>query len=136
MNQEKSKIEVIHFDYQRFFSKLLREDLVEMFKEHGDKVNYYDFMQDHHGSFGANKDSLERLLPEKDILLIHPGVLGQKIVFEYPKMFPNLEIALVIPGDFAPYKPENGIEIFSYNQKESIVEFVLSHNERKAEKNK
>ena len=118
-------IRVLHFDYQRFFSTYIRERLALKFKKYP-KVEYYDFISDHYGSFEENKETLEALLPQKDILLIYPSVIGQKRVFEYLKLFPHLQVALVIPGDFSTYESMNGIRLFDYTHTDSIVNWVLS----------
>ena len=102
-------IRVIHFDYNKFDSGGIRDRLHFEFQKHPE-VTYYDFMQYHPGGTESIV-TLESLLPQQDVLLIHPGVERQKIAFTYSQQFPNLRVALVIPGDFFHYHSEEIHEI-------------------------
>ena len=77
-------------------------------------------------------DILERLLPQQDVLLIHPGVERQKNAFHYAQQFPHLRVALVIPGAFNHYRHEeiHDVPLWGYENVNEIVEFVL---QRKSE---
>ena len=122
-------IRVIHFDYNKFDSGAIRDGLDFEFKKHPD-VQYTDFMQDHPGGTDSLK-TLECLLPENDVLLIHPGVERQNIVLTYSQQFPNLRVALVIPGDFSHYHHEEIFDtpLFGYQNIHEIVRFVLQREE-------
>lgn len=121
-------IRVLHFDRDGFFSLRIRESLAAQFSKYL-QINYQDLTKETQGEFAENQQTIESLLPDKDVLLIHPGVEGQKAVFEYPSRFPNLKIALVIKGDFRSHSDCNkhGIKLFDYEQQDKIVEWVLSH---------
>ena len=90
-------------------------------------VLYYDFMKDHsEGTFYLS--AMERLLPNYDVLLIHPGVERQRKAFTYSESFPKLSVALLIPGCFSHYHHEEieDTPLFGYEEVDSIVDFVLN----------
>ena len=119
-------IKVVHFDYVPFFSGGLRERLEFEFAKHPD-VRYIDYGKEFRSaSFTWSREHLESMLPDADVLLIHPGLKNQKAVFEYPKRFPDLRVALVTP-EGCEYKEsaDFGISLFSYNHIDQIVKFVL-----------
>jgi len=117
-------IRVVHYDHNRFFSNNLRESLVQNLSEYPN-VNYLDYNP---GSdiFETIRGDLEKLLPEKDVLLIHPGVKGQEVISSYPIKFPHLKIAYVIVGEFEAYQELNGIRLFlGCRDIKRIVNFIL-----------
>jgi hypothetical protein len=117
-------IRVIHFDYNKFSSEKIRLHLASLFERF--EVHYYDFMQDH-PSGTESMGELEALLPHYQVLLIHPGVERQAIVLRYQEKFPQLRVALVLPGDYSSYSHEEIREmpLFGYENVDSIVDFVL-----------
>jgi len=121
-------IKVIHFDYDKFISGAIRDRLEFEFNKYP-QVEYYDFMLDHSsGTFYLR--TLESLLPDYDVLLIHPGVERQGKALTYSELFPKLRVALLIPGDFSHYHYEEigDTKLFGYAQVGSIVNFVLQED--------
>ncbi len=121
-------IKVIHFDYDKFTSEAIRDALDFEFKKYP-QVKYYDFMSDHpSGTFYLQ--TLENLLPEYDVLLIHPGVERQRKALTYSELFPKLRVALLIPGSFSHYHHEEigNTPLFGYENINQIVSFVLQED--------
>lgn len=78
-------------------------------------------------TFEIDKGKLEKMLQGEDVLLIHPGLQGQKTVIEeYPKRFPNLRIAIV-SYDIKEYMDKDKrIRLFDYRDIKKIMNFVRS----------
>ena len=80
---------------------------------------------------------IEKILPEKDTLIVHPGASGQKkVLLQYPKMFPKLNIGFLFDceGDSiigahikaASTKGYKNITILDYQNVDKIIEYVMS----------
>lgn len=117
-------IRVIHYDHKRFFSHRIRERLATELAKYPE-VDYVDYWPDSE-VFEFVKIDLEKILPEKDVLLIHPGVKGQATVLGYPVRFPKLRIAFVIGGEVGAYQMENGIMVIDGYRTDEIVKFILN----------
>jgi len=89
------------------------------------EVDYLDYRPES-VIFETGKIELEKILPNKDVLLIHPGLKGQAIVLGYPAIFPKLRIAFVIGGEFEAYHMENGIMVIDGYRTDEIVKFILN----------
>ena len=117
-------IRVIHYDYRRYESHRIRERLATELVKYPE-VDYLDYRPESE-IFDFGRVGLEKILPEKDVLLIHPGVKGQAIVLGYPAIFPKLRIAFVIGGEFQAYPMENGVMVIDGYRTDEIVKFILS----------
>ncbi len=115
-------IKVLHYDYRRdeagdFIVPILNEFALD------DNIDYDLFLG---YSFIPDSGRLERMLPEKDVLLIHSGLSGQRVVGkEYPLRFPNLKIGIL---SFIPehYTDAGNVSVLDYRNTQSIVDFVNS----------
>ena len=70
---------------------------------------------------------LETMLEDQDILLTHPGVWGQSVIFnDITKKFPRLEIAF-LTGDTEEYSETKGkFHLFGYKNPDTIIGFINS----------
>lgn len=119
-------IRVVHFDYQRMYSELIRELLKKDFKDNPD-VEYHDVTNSDEHAFKKNMADLEALLPEKDVLLIHPGIKSQKRVMGYPARFPHLKVVLLVPGSKDDYDVSaNNVVLFGYKNRKEVIDYILS----------
>lgn len=123
-------IKVLHFDYYPIFFQEWIDAIGRRMREMPD-VNY-EYIGAKYTSFSRYQEELEGKLADKDVFLVHPGVMGQKTVIEeYPIKFPNLKIGLVVSGVSEYHKGEGRIELFDYFRTEDIINFVLSAEKEK-----
>jgi hypothetical protein len=113
---------VIHFDYNAP-AAVGTKDFLEWSFRNISEVDYQDFgpVLD----YTKEIKNLELLLPQKDLLLIHPGIKSQRAVYEYPSRFPHLDVALLIPEMIEKYDPENNVKLFCWGNIEEVVDYIL-----------
>lgn len=132
-----NKIRVLHFDYKVNESREARRDLAKMFTEHS-FVEYDDYMERPHikiresetAPFPNHEKDIISILPQKDVFLVHPGFRKQGLIYSYPANFPHIKVALLIPGCYESYAPENGVHLFGYGQLTEVVEWILGREIR------
>lgn len=78
-------------------------------------------------TFNTDKEKLEKMLQKEDVLLIHPGLYGQKTVIEdYPKRFQKLKIAILSYWAKDYMNKNRKIKLLDYKNIKKIIKFVRS----------
>src|SRR3989344_2961892 len=116
-------IRVLHFDYEPYTALGCVQMLEHRLKKYH-SVDYM-FLKTDIKSFEGSRKRIEELLPEKDVLLIHPGVEEQKAVTEYPSKFPHLKIAFLVPMPDDYHEKDGKIEAFGWGNLDAIIDFIL-----------
>ncbi len=121
-------VNVLHFDYQPHMTAeaiyALQKRIHEFLDIQYQLLNPQLGMQ----GFDYNRSELERLLPDQDVLLIHPGTKGQLVVMEeYPRRYTNLRIGILSfsEGDYDGTRYSGRVQIFSYMKPDKVIQFIL-----------
>ena len=130
----KERIKVLHYDYgsDSFFKEV--DDFSNKIENYPIiKCDFYDGLFKPSSDFICDKESLEKILGNYDVLIIHPGVDGQPIILkEFPSNYPNLKIGIVSPHiiirDYDPIDETKypNIRLFPYEEQDMIIEFILA----------
>ena len=125
-------INLLFFDYIKEYPKgnpysEYIHNIVDCLQKHPE-INYQS-IEPVSEYFFDTLDKIEPLLLEKDLVLTHPGVLGQDVVLKiWPQLFPKLKIG-VLTFNLLKYQKEpkyKNTEILDISNIESIIQFVLS----------
>lgn len=87
-------VKVLHFDHNPGLTRFPIEALKKLMK--GNPEIEYEWFETNWSNFEKNRKRLEERLPLQDVLLIHPGLEGQKVVLtEWAPKYSRLRIGIV-----------------------------------------
>jgi|GEM_PF-5117829 len=120
---------VLHYDYSGYTTPEAMK-LGRILQMHPD-IAYFRFEMPKTAEerrFTENRQRVERILKEEsiDVLLIHPGADGQRIVLdEFPQQYPELRVALLGPLTNGK-RYEGRVRMLATYDVTEIVQFALS----------